>query len=75
MKRKYRVISSRHDIPEHQVGQIEFESVDDKTNDEKAIGWFKENFKYNKNYGWDWLRLLRIDQEEKVTLIAHDDHP
>ncbi|KKT42293.1 MAG: hypothetical protein UW30_C0001G0018 [Candidatus Giovannonibacteria bacterium GW2011_GWA2_44_13b] len=68
-------MSSRHDIPEHEIGANQFESVDDNTNDQKAIEWFNEKFKNNKNYGWDWLRLLRIDQEEKVTLIAHDDHP
>ncbi|OGF69439.1 hypothetical protein A3C73_03850 [Candidatus Giovannonibacteria bacterium RIFCSPHIGHO2_02_FULL_44_11] len=68
-------MASRHDIPEHQAGTNKFEGVDDKETDAKAIEWFNKNFKYNKNYSWDWLHLLRIDQEEEITLIAHDDHP
>ena len=65
-------MSSRHDISEHEVGKIIVE--DNEKADENAIREFNDKFKYNKNYGWDWLHLLRIDQEEKTTLIATDDH-
>ena len=67
MKKKYRVLASRHDIQEHVVGYTEAMS------DEEAIKWFDKNFRYNQNYGYDWLRMERIDQEEKTTQIARKD--
>ncbi len=35
---------------------------------------FFENYKYNPNYVWDYLKLIRIDQEEKTTIILNH-HP
>lgn len=64
-RNKYRVMSSRFDIQEHLVGAFEAED------DNEANRIFDRDFRYNQNYGWDWLRLLRIDQEEKTTQIAY----
>lgn len=67
MKKKYRVLSSRFDIPEHEVAKFE---ADDANSDAEAGQKFDKEFKSNKNYGWNWLRLERIDQEENTTQIA-----
>lgn len=60
---KYRVVSSRHDVRPEIRGEFE------ANNDELAKVIFDERFKKNKNYDWDRLDLLRIDQEEKTTRI------
>jgi hypothetical protein len=62
-KLKYRVLSSRHDIAEHVAGT--FEADDEK----EALIVFRERYENNPNYAWDYLRLVRIDQEEVTTQI------
>ncbi|MDP3792240.1 MAG: hypothetical protein Q8Q89_00770 [bacterium] len=55
---KYRVLSSRWDIPRHGIGEFEEDS------DEKAKARFDREFKKNPNYAWDWLTLIQY--EEKI---------
>jgi hypothetical protein len=64
-KMKYRVISSRHDVSPRIAG--EFEALDD----DEARRVFDDEYAKNKDYGFDWLDLQRIDQVEKSTIIDH----
>jgi hypothetical protein len=64
---KYRVISSRWDVQPRV--EDTFDAKDDKT--AKVI--FEERYKKDKNLSWNDLELIRIDQEEKTTLIATRD--
>ena len=61
----YRVTISRFDVAEEKAG--EFEAV----SDEIALVIFKERFKNDKDYSWERLKLVRIDQVEKVTNIEY----
>lgn len=53
----YRVTASRGDVSEHTIA--EFTANSDKEAREK----FEKEFKNNKNYSWDWLKLVRYTEE------------
>ena len=61
---RYRVVAARWDIPKHQVGSF------DSPTDEEAKKRFVKEFECNPQYSWDWLRLERINQIEKTTIVA-----
>ena len=62
---KYRITASRFDIPEHVIKTFE---ADPNNDDLRAKLKFAE-YKGNQNYIWDTLSLIRVDQEEKTTLL------
>lgn len=53
---KYRVFFSRWDIPEEKIEEFEEDS------DEKARERFDKEFKKNKSFDWDYLKLVRFTE-------------
>ena len=54
---KYRVTRQRHDISEQTVGEFI------ATNNEAAKYNFDKNYKKDKNWDWDDLKLIRFTEE------------
>ena len=62
---EYRVMCHRFDELER-----EYDAFQAK-NDDEAKRRF-EKYKKDPSLGWDYLRLIRVDQQEETTIISED---